>query len=167
MQVWRFNFGGTGLKIQAWRSKKPVYKDTLKDYPDIQAVDSNLLYGVDHLKFAVQQANKALENGGGISSNIFMETIVRASGQRQIKKALEMHGLKGSTELVVFGEKISGEAKALLGAEETEIIIDSQRLEALKDAFSITRAELKSVSNTPSEAIKDLINERIALVSIL
>jgi KEOPS complex subunit Cgi121 len=144
-----------------------VYKDTLRDYPDIQVVDSKLLYGVEHLEFAIQKAKMALDNGGGISSNIFMETIVRASGQRQIKKALEKYGLKGSTEIAIFGERIPGEVQTLLGAEEIEIKIDSHRLESLKEAFSIKDEELNSMSDFPAEAVKDLIKERIALVSIL
>ncbi len=155
------------MKIQAWKCKSPVYKDTFKDYPDIQAVDSSLLYGVEHLEFAIQKANNALENADNISSNLFVETIVRASGQGQIKRALEKYGLNGSTEIAVFGERIPNELQSLLGAEKTKIIIDPHRLERLKEAFSINDDELSAVSTVPEEAIKDLIKERIALVAIL
>ncbi len=155
------------MKVQAWRCKEPVHKDTLRDYPDIQAVDSTLLYGVEHIEFAIGKAKLALANGDSISSNIFVETIVRASGQRQIKKALEKYGLKGSTEIAIFGEKIPEEVQTFLGAVETEISIDSERLEALKEAFSIKDEELNSISQSQAEAVKELINEKIALVSIL
>jgi KEOPS complex subunit Cgi121 len=163
----RFSFGGTGLKVQVWRCREPVYKETLSDYPDIQALDSKFLYGVEHLEFALQKAKMAMENGGGISSNIFLETIVRASGQRQIKKALEKYGLNGSTEIAIFGENIPRELQTLLGAEEIEIIIDPYRMASLKEAFAIKDEELDSMSDLPTEAIKDLIKERMALVSIL
>ncbi|MFQ5800977.1 MAG: KEOPS complex subunit Cgi121 [Candidatus Hydrothermarchaeales archaeon] len=163
----RFPIGGKGLKIIALRCSHPVYKETFKEYLGVQAIDADLLFGVEHVEFAAKKAKKAFENGENISNNLFVETIVRASGQRQIKKAMEMFGLRGSKEIVIFGEEVPEEVKKLLEAESFEIRMDGGRLEILKEAFSITDAEIMAVSDHPAEAIKELIKERVSLVSTL
>jgi KEOPS complex subunit Cgi121 len=159
--------GGKGLKILAMRCKRPVYQDTLKDYGEIQAIDATFAFGPEHIEFAVNKAKRAFEHGENISTNPFIETIVRASGQRQIKKAMDMFGLRGSQEIILFGDQIPKEAIESVEAREFEIEIDAKKLEMLKEAFSITDEEIKAVSDSPVKALKDLIKERIALVSTL
>ena len=78
-----------------------------------------------------------------------------------------MYGLRGSREIVVFAEALPKEIEELIGAEETELKMDASRIEALKEAFSISDEELEAVPDDPREAVKMLIRERIALVSVL
>lgn len=155
------------MKVIALRCSRPVHKDTLKGYIGIQVIDAGLVFGVEHIEFATEKAKKAFENGENISNNHFVETLVRASGQRQIKKAMEMFGLRGSKEIVIFGEEIPEEVKKLLEAEGFEIRMDGKKQESLKEAFSIADEEIKAVSDHPEKAIKELIKERVSLVSIL
>ncbi len=155
------------MKVRAYRCEKPVDFEKLVGFKEVHAVDSTLLYGIGHVESAFHLATRAMDRGENISSSDFVETIVRASGQRQIKKAIAMFGLNGSREIVIYGEKISEEVESHLGAVDTEIKIDGKKLDALKNAFSISDTELYAVSDTPFEAIKDLIKERIALLSTL
>ncbi|RMF88814.1 MAG: hypothetical protein D6733_07765 [Methanobacteriota archaeon] len=130
-------------------------------------MDSRLLYGVEHVEFALEQAGKAFERGSNISSDPFVEVLVRASGQRQIKRAIDMFGLHGSREIVLLGPEMPEGLLESIGAVESEIRLDNERLQRLKEAYSITDAEIGAVSDSPAEAVKDLIKERIALVSVL
>jgi KEOPS complex subunit Cgi121 len=155
------------MKVRAYRCETPVDIEKLVGFKDVSAVDSTLLYGLGHVESAVHLANRAMERGENISSNVFIETIVWASGQRQIKKAIAMFGLNGSKEIVIYGEEIPEEIESHLGAVVTEIKIDGKKLDALKKAYSISDTELHAVSDTPSEAVKDLIKERIALLSTI
>ena len=94
------------MKIKAYRCDSPVEKDIIEKYPGIQVVDSTLLFGLEHIGLAVEKAEQAFESGCNTSDNIFVEVLLWASGQRQIKRALEMYGLNGSQEVVVFGAEI-------------------------------------------------------------
>lgn len=152
--------------VKAYRCKEAIHKDAFDGFSGVQAVDSRNLYGSEHLFFAYTSAKKAGERGERISNDLFVETVLRASGQRQIKKALDIFGLRGSHEIAVFGEEIPEEMVERLGAVEMELVMDPERLERLKQTFSITETELTAVSDIPKESIKDLINERIALASI-
>jgi tRNA threonylcarbamoyladenosine modification (KEOPS) complex Cgi121 subunit len=156
--------GGRGLKVCAYRLEKPVHKEIFAEFRDIRAIDSTYLFGVEHIEFAHKKAKKAFKRGENISSNIYIETLVRASGQRQIKKALEAYGLRGSREIIVFGDNFPGNLKSLLRAKELDIRLDRWRLENLKDVFQISDDELQAMSEDPEEAVKELIKERISLV---
>jgi tRNA threonylcarbamoyladenosine modification (KEOPS) complex Cgi121 subunit len=154
------------MNIRSYRCPEPVFRETLRGHGGIQAIDSSLLFGVEHVAYALKAAMRALERNEKISDDIFVDVITRASGQRQIKKAFDMYGLRGSKEIVVFGEKISNDLELFLGAEEFRIEIDQTRLENLKEGFSITDNELKTQGGSLEEVIKALIIERIALISI-
>lgn len=152
--------------VKTYCCKEAIHKDSFEGFRELQAVDSKNLYGTEHLIFAYTSAKRAEERGERISNDLFVETVLRASGQRQIKKALDIFGLRGSHEIAVFGEEITEEILKQLGAVEMELVMDPERLERLKETFSITETEITAVSDIPEEAVKDLIKERIALVSI-
>jgi len=154
------------MKIKAYRSDSPVDKDILEIYPDIQVVDSTLLFGVDHVRLAVEKAEQAFETGCNTSANIFVESLLWASGQRQIKRALEMYGLNGSKEIVVFGRDIPGDFNGRLGIREAEILLGTARINALKSAFSITDLEIEVVPGSVEDAVRELICERISLSGV-
>ncbi len=155
------------MRVIALRCFKPVDLADLKGFKEIQAIDSTNIYGLEHVEFALEAAKKSFQRKEALCTDFFVEALTRASGQRQIKKAIDMFGLKGSTEIVVFGENIpSGLITALKGVEH-DIILDRSRLERLKVAFSISDEELNAVSDNVFEAVKELINERIALISSL
>ncbi len=159
--------GGVILMIvKTYRCNESVHKDFFDDFRGVHGIDSRYLYGAEHLHFACTRAKREGERGGRISNDPFMEAVLRASGQRQIKKALAIFGLNSSHEIAIFGEEIPDELLEDLGAVEVELIMDTERLERLKQTFSITETEIAAVSDTPAEAVKALIKERISLVSI-
>jgi tRNA threonylcarbamoyladenosine modification (KEOPS) complex Cgi121 subunit len=156
-----------GLKIRTLRCGIPVYKEALQDYDKVQGIDASLVYGYGHIEFALNQALTGIEAGVCVSENPFIETVVRASGQKQISKALDMFGLKGTREIAIFGTDIPANLIESIGGDEFKIILDRGRISRLKSAFSINDEEILAFSENKNEAIEKLINERIALVSTL
>ncbi|GBE19270.1 MAG TPA: hypothetical protein ENH13_02260 [Euryarchaeota archaeon] len=154
------------MMIKAYRCDLPVNKDILEKYPGIQVVDSSLLFGLEHIMLAIEKAEYAFESGCNTSANIFVEVLLWASAQRQIKHALEMYGLNGSQDVVVFGAEIPPGFSDAHGMREVEIVLDESRINVLKCAFSITDAELGVVPGRVADALRELICERISLGAV-
>ena len=147
--------------------KRPVNKEILEEFDGLQIIDSTLLYGTEHIEFAHKIAVNAFGRDENISSDLFVETIVRASGQRQIKKAMKMYGLKDSNSIVVFGEKIPTDLLIRIDGKEFEIKMDAQKIKMLKSAFFLSQNELYGAANSELDVIADLIKERVALAHLI
>lgn len=154
------------MRIRALRTQNPVNMDVLKKFKDVQLFNASNIYGLEHVIFALEKAEAAFENGEAISSNLFVEVMVRASGQRQIKKAIELFGIEGSSEFVVLGE-FPDNLHELLEAADFEITLDEERLTLLKEVFAISEEELSGVETSTEHPIISLINERIALTGVI
>jgi len=149
--------------VGAYRVEKPLNRDVLNSCENLQLLDSSLLFGLEHVVLAMEKAEQDVRCGCGVSDDFFVETLVRASGQRQIKKAMEMFGLRSSREFVLISETPQDRLLKDLGAIEMEIELDRERMERLKKAYRISELEMRAVSDDDAEAIKALIEERIAL----
>ena len=105
-----------------------------------------------------------------------METMLYASAQRQIKRAIEFCGVKPQTTsmaVTVVGEDPS-EIRELLrqisrcvGGEPDEAVLElSRKLERIKEAFQIQTEEIKTVkTDGEEEAVVSLVIERVALLA--
>ncbi|MCS7125264.1 MAG: KEOPS complex subunit Cgi121, partial [Candidatus Bathyarchaeota archaeon] len=74
---------------------------------EIQFFDAELVASWQHLYFAALNAIKAFKNGENISKNLAVETLLYASAQRQIRKAVDSLGIKRNTceiAVLVVGE---------------------------------------------------------------
>ena len=141
-----------------------------------QLLDARLVAGPEHLFSAAFNAIRAFELGINVASDLGLEILTFASGQRQISKAIKTMGLKpGSSEVAVVlvgesRERLELALKAiigLLGAQRDDRVleVDEQKARELADAFGITSDELASCSRLGSsaEAVKALVLERVAL----
>lgn len=158
------------IKFFLIKCKRGVNKDILLKHASLQAIDASLLYGKEHVETALREAQKAFENKENLSKDLYVEIIVRASGQRHIKKAFEMFGLKNSKEMLVIGKNRKEMEKLIKEVEgkEFEVKMDKKRAEALKKEFEISENELSaSPLKNEEETIKAIIDERTALISIL
>jgi KEOPS complex subunit Cgi121 len=124
----------------------------------IQIFNADHIAGKKHLFFATINALKAFEQGRNISNALEMETLLYASGQRQIDKAIEMIGyMPTSTQLAIL--MITSSQKE---AEETEKKIDKfipgirdnsvleilkeNKVEELGKIFKISKLELETMA---------------------
>ncbi len=156
------------MRIFFLKCREPVGREILEGYKDLQVLNSRYVAGREHIEFAVAQADEAFRKGKNISRDPHVEVLVRASGQRQIKKALELFGLS-SREIVVIGEKLPEELREC-GCVESSGEVDEEKYEGIKDAFGISEAEILAAGSEDfSEkvrSLKEIIKERVALTDI-
>jgi len=157
------------VRIFPLRCKRPVRREDLAAYPDIQVLVPALVAGKEHLDFAISQAEKAFSRGENISGNRFVEVILRASAQRQIKRAFEFFGIsdEGEREVVVLSEERPEKFMEDFGCEEAGELLemDGEKLEDIKRAFQIPDEELSALPLAERESLVEVIKERIALLN--
>jgi tRNA threonylcarbamoyladenosine modification (KEOPS) complex Cgi121 subunit len=143
----------------------------------IQFFNADLVATWQHLYFAVLNALLAFKNERNISKSVSMETMLYASAQRQIRKAIQLMGVKrdsANVAVVIIGES-SESVKALLaavskrvGAEPDDAVLEilNEKVEGIRAAFGIIETELKTVmeKNNGEDALVNLVIERIALL---
>lgn len=130
----------------------------------VLVLDADLVCGREHLETAVEHALRAFQRGTNSSNNIMMETMLFASGERQIAKAQEKMRLRPGSKrvaLVLFGA-IKEEVLMISDLEEDDSVLACSE-EKLR-RFGIDSAELRAV---PEGRAQDLALERVAFVEIL
>ena len=153
-----------------------------KEAPNInvQFFDATKVAGFQHMYFAAINAINSFEKNTHISNNLAIEALLYASAQRQIKKAVEMVGIKSeSTEIVVLiiaenkfekenfvrfiNEKIPGER------DDSVQNVTKNKFNSIKNLFNISDIEFGAKLKKQGldiEALIDLIIERMALLVI-
>jgi len=144
----------------------------------IQFFDAQLVATWQHLYFAVVNAITAFKNMENISKNLEMETMLYASAQRQIQKAIETMGIKHNSSniaVVIVSKKPENSRKALLKIskhlraqpDESVLELSKRKMKTVQKAFGISDRELQTVKKKDNfeRALTDLVIERAALLS--
>jgi tRNA threonylcarbamoyladenosine modification (KEOPS) complex Cgi121 subunit len=152
-------------------SKKPLNVE-------IQFFDAKAVATWQHLYFAVLNALKAFKNKENISKSLAMETVLYGSAQHQIRKAMEILGIKPGTSnvalLVVGEESETVESTVQMISEQLDSPCDDTVLELskgkvaqIKKTFGISDLELRTVMKKGclQEALTNLVIERMALLA--
>jgi tRNA threonylcarbamoyladenosine modification (KEOPS) complex Cgi121 subunit len=156
--------------LEATRSEKP--RDVW-----VQFFNAELVATWEHLYFAAVNALTAFKNKRGISKSLAMETMLYASAQRQITKALAQMGVKqGVSNVAVTAigasresvEAALAEVSKQVGAEPDESVLELQRgkVQGICEAFGITQKELDTVmeNGDAQRALVNKVAERMALL---
>jgi len=142
----------------------------------VQFFDARIIAGFDHLYFAALNALKAFETGLNISKNLALDVLLFASGQNQIKEAVELLGIKPDSfqiAVLILADTRFKVSKALnyvsdlLQAEIGDEVIEltDGKVETIKRAFGITDLEIEAtLRRTEKEALISLLTERAALL---
>ena len=128
------------------------------------AIDPRMVCGRDHLVSAAEHALRAFERGTNSSSSLGLETVLYASGERQISRALEKMGLKPGREevaLVLF-DLVADQVIETLGMVRDDSLLECTREKLL--AFGIAQEELDTV---PPELAGELVLESVAFVEMI
>jgi len=146
----------------------------------IQLFDADYVAGRLHLFLASLNALKAFKQGQNISGTLEVESLLYASGQRQISRAIEMVGLRPNTSKIAALIFLSSEREAREAEEETSKLIprirdervlkakDEEKIQKLIETFGITKLELETVKRNKEgigEALTKVIIERSALLA--
>lgn len=143
----------------------------------VQFFNAELVATWEHLFFAAINALLAHRNKRNISKTIAMETVIYASAQRQIRKALALLGVKSSSAniaiIILSGKPASiqdtlSAIKKYFNAEPDETVLEltEEKVHYICKSFGITENELKAVTkkNDIRQATVDLIIEKMALL---
>ena len=145
---------------------------------DVQFFDAELIASQQHLYFAALNALQAFQNKTNLSKSLAMETMLYASAQRQIQRAIERSGIKPETTamavLIICDEptRMQVVLEAIskhVGMESDEKVLAMSKVKEKKiiRAFQITNEELKTIVKNDDfeEAVVNLVIERVALLS--
>ena len=144
----------------------------------VQFLDAKHVAGPQHLYFAALNALNAFEKNTNISNNLAVEALLYASAQRQIKKAVEMLGIKqDSSEVAVLiitenrhkkSDCLSLVTKTVTGERDDGVLeLTEKKIGNIKKLFGISDLEFEAKlekEGLEKEALTDLVIERIALL---
>ncbi|MGA3112442.1 MAG: KEOPS complex subunit Cgi121 [Candidatus Bathyarchaeia archaeon] len=145
---------------------------------DLQFFDAGLIASHQHLYFAVLNALQAFRNNTNLSKSLAVETMLYASAQRQIQRAIQLCGIKPQTTnmaVTIIGKKAVEirdqlkEIAVIVNAEFDDTVLEMTplKLEEIKEAFQIKPEEVMSVicDGDFEAAVVSLVVERVALLS--
>ena len=171
----------TGFKNRKINNVKYFVKKIKEKLPSdvwVQFFDASFIASWQHIFFAVINAKLSFKNQKNISKSIDIETLLFASTQNQINKAIEKIGIKPDTQnvavvIVAKGEEQIHEVLLTItkhiGSKSDKSIIgfSSKKQEKILETFDISNNEIESVlkAGNIGEAIINIIIERMAILS--
>ena len=145
---------------------------------ETQFFDAKYVATWQHLYFAVLNALTAFKNKRNISKSLAMETMLYTSTQRQIRKAMELLGIKSGTSeiaVLIIGENSENvksalsmiSANAVAQCDDTVLELSEEKERIIQKNFGISDSELKTVRKKDGvkEALTNLVIERMALTA--
>ena len=128
---------------------------------DVLIANADMLFGMDHLRSALYHAKKAMVEGTNASDSLAMETLLYASGEKQLSTAIRKMSVgDGTMEIIVAA--LHGRVDPEEGWVELPDVLAQSSRERLK-RFGITEEELRTSEGHPEE----LVLERVAAVEVL
>lgn len=145
----------------------------------VQFFDAKLIAGQQHLYFAALNALKAFERESNISSNLAIEALLYASAQRQIRKVVDILGIKeDSSQVAVLiiaenrqrTDNCLKVVSRLVPGERDDGVLDltDEKIRGIKELFGISDLEIEAKVKGKSlekEALVDLVIEHMALLA--
>lgn len=137
----------------------------------LQLVNADRVATKEHLQVASYHAQKAFQQKTATANSLEIETLLYATGQRQIAKALTLMGISPNTKdiaaiiccspTITISEPVREMLDILKGKEADFVLqMTPKKEKALIKMFEITLEELKSASTY------ELILERMALLEL-
>lgn len=145
----------------------------------VQFFDAKLIASQQHLYFAALNALRAFEKKRNISSGLAVEVLLYASAQRQIKKAVDMLGIKPNSSQVavlILAENKQGvdavlqTVSRLISGERDDNVLEltDEKFEGIKRLFGVSDLEIEAKlrgEGLEKEALVNLVIEHVALLA--
>jgi len=144
---------------------------------EAQFFNGDLVATWQHLYFAVLNALTAFKNKSNISKSLAVETMLYASAQHQIRKAVELLGIKPGMRniaMVVLGRGVET-VEAVIAAvprsakvqvDDSVLKMSEAKARNIRETFEISDTELETMKkDSVEEALVDLVIERMALLA--
>jgi tRNA threonylcarbamoyladenosine modification (KEOPS) complex Cgi121 subunit len=139
-----------------------------------QLFDADKIADKNHLYYAATNANYAMENGNNISNKLAVETLLYASTQNQISKAIQLIGVNKKTKRIAVlviseteNDTIAEQIVGMLGDQNDEVLrLTQEKYEALMKLYEITETAIETVGCDRYKALTSLITEKSTLISL-
>ena len=137
----------------------------------IQLLDADMIYGDNHLISAFEHAKRAMDRKTNTTNSLEMETLLYASGERQLKLAIPKMGIKKGRANIAFvfidqksqiPDNLVDEMLKLLNLKRDDQVLQGDENTLKK--FGISKNEIKTVTKAK---YGDLILEKVAMVDII
>ncbi len=129
----------------------------------VLVVKADMVFGTDHLRTALYHAKKAMAEGRNASDSLSLETLLYASGERQLSSALKKMTVDDETSEVVIAKLSDGAFKPMESWRPLPDKVEKASQDKLVK-FGITENELRTIGDKdPIE----LVLEKVAAVDIL
>ena len=130
----------------------------------VQVFDARYVVDGEHLRRAVELADRAREREAGIARDPAVEILLYAAGRRQIDRALEMGVPDGGGPVVAV---VTGGDEAAAVRRLRDLLTPAETLEAfdpdrVRTFFDVTERELGATAGT----LADIVHERVALLVV-
>ena len=146
---------------QALGMRDSLSKRAVENSADILLANADMVFGMDHLRSALYHAERAISEGTNSSDSLVMETMLYASGERQLSAAIKKMSVGNDTTEIVIAV-LRGEIGPLSGWEKLPDSITAPSGDRLK-RFGVTDLELQTCACSPVE----LVLEKVMAVDIL
>lgn len=142
---------------------------------EFQVLNLNHVAGLRHILISALTALEAMKLGLNVAKRLSMEILVRASGQRQIGKALKLLGVRRGHQdvlVAVLGENPNIVEEGLKRIERLypdniePRLLERDRSKEIMEAYRISEEEIKAEQDFIKcrwEAVKNLVAEKVAL----
>jgi KEOPS complex subunit Cgi121 len=132
-----------------------------------QAFDARYVAGRDHLRRAVEIADRERARGEGIADDPAMEVLLYAAGRRQIDRALAMGARGGEPAVVVLAGDEEGDETAAADTVRAHEAFDAHEVDlgdptTLREFFEVSDAELAAADGD----LAGIVRERVALLVV-
>lgn len=145
----------------------------------MQFFDAGFVTTWQHLYFAALNAVAAFESNNNISKSVAMESILYASAQRQIRKAMKLLGIKPDSSnialLMITKNQKSAQTALSQVLRQTEgrrddsvLGLSEKKIVDIRRIFGISDIELETVGKRDclGKALTNVVIERVALLAI-
>lgn len=162
------------------KNESYVKKISEKRQVTIQFFNADLIASWEHLYFSILHSIKSFKQGRNLSSNLDLEILLYASGQRQIKVAIKELGIGleiKNIALIIYGNSVDNVKNALNdiqklanGKDDDSILnIDEEKYKNICNFFNIHPIEIQAIINSNKWedkllALIKIILNRIAFV---
>jgi KEOPS complex subunit Cgi121 len=159
--------------LKAWvvkvdRGHAPAFMERMlnpavRSSAQILVMRSDMVFGLDHVRSALFHAKTAIDGRRNSSDSLSMESLLYASGERQLSSAVKKMSVDETTEEVVVARLSGGDLEV---DSSWQILYDTPQdvsIDRLK-RFGITQQELDTIGKSDP---KDLVLERVAAVDII
>lgn len=130
---------------------------------DVLVMNGDLVFGADHIRSALFHAKRAIAEKRNASDSVAMETLLYASGERQLATAIKKMSVGIDTVNVAVACLSNAGFHAEPGWEEMSGSLSSVDITKLK-AFGISDRELGTITTSK---VTELVLEKVAAVDIL